>query len=194
MDWQQRNFAQNIVRDFENLGRAYQHTIQVPFVDLRRGHWQPKGNDSKTGREKWNNMAYGRDIAKQEYSGRVENKLPNGWGRWSIEGSRRLEYEGHWQDGLPNGINGIFMLDGAIVYQGPVCSGRPDGEGRYFWADGTTYSGRLTKGNFNGEGTMQRGTMIYRDFWNQGRRTGQPGVFTWYLWRGQAPLRAFIWL
>jgi hypothetical protein len=190
MNWEQQHFAQNTVREFERLGRTYERELKVPFVDLRRGVWQPKGNDSKTGTPKWNNMAYGKDIAKEVYIGLTEKKLPSGLGRWSIEGSSRLEYEGIWLEGRPNG-HGTFILDGRRVYQGQVLDGRPEGEGTYFWADGMTYWGHLTEGRFDGQGTIRKANMEYRDFWKQGHRSGQ-GVFSWYLWLGQPPLQALI--
>ena len=191
MNWQQLQIARNTVRVFEDLGRAYGLKIKVDCVDLRRGWWQPKGDDKKTGLRKWNNMAYGHDIPKQEYCGHVEKKLPSGWGRWSIEGPERLEYEGYWEDGFPHG-HGTFLLDGAIVYQGPVLKGRPSGQqGSYYWADGTRYTGRLTKGRFDGQGTIQRGNMVYVDFWNGGLRSGQ-GTFYMHVWAGLPPLWTII--
>ena len=53
-------------------------------------------------------------------------------------------------DGLFDSNNSKIKYKSGAVYEGDIKNGRPNGYGRYTWADGDYYEGEFADGNFNG--------------------------------------------
>ena len=81
-------------------------------------------------------------------------------------------------------VNGIGMEqwnteDGVNRYEGNYCYGKKHGNGRFFWADGSTYDGQWKDDNIQGDGAfIFPDGRKYSGSWKDSKMHGQ-GKFMW---------------
>ncbi len=90
-------------------------------------------------------------------------------------------YEGKCKNGLANGKG---IAEGTDRYEGQFSKGLPGGEGKYTWADGSTYSGEWVEGMRHGIGKY---TMILN-----GKDSVQDGLWQRNNYRGAKPAKPFV--
>ena len=90
------------------------------------------------------------------YVGETKDLLPHGKGKLTMgsEKNNNLEtYEGDFFEGEITGY-GTYIYGPLIgdKYEGFMTKGKPDGQGKYTWADGSVYEGGYKDGMKDGEG------------------------------------------
>jgi uncharacterized caspase-like protein len=66
--------------------------------------------------------------------------------------SKAFKYQGEFLDGLKHG-NGVYVWDNGDRYDGAFGQDKPDGRGKYHFANGDTYEGEVKSGVIIGRGT-----------------------------------------
>jgi hypothetical protein len=66
--------------------------------------------------------------------------------------SKAFKYQGEFLDGLKHG-NGVYVWDNGDRYDGLFAQDRPDGRGKYHFANGDSYEGEVKAGVIVGRGT-----------------------------------------
>jgi len=63
-------------------------------------------------------------------------------------------YDGPWENGIPNGYDGEYLLQSGNKYVGQFKDGHMDGEGVFLFHNGNKYVGQFKNGSKNGRGIM----------------------------------------
>lgn len=80
-----------------------------------------------------------------DYTGQLENIIPNGWGRLQMPDGKA--FVGEWKAGKPNGSGAIILSNGGI-YKGEFKNGRRHGHGRYTEPGGKIIEGQWENGQY----------------------------------------------
>ncbi len=80
-----------------------------------------------------------------DYSGQLENSMPNGWGRLQMPDGQ--QFVGEWEAGKPNGRGTVILSNGG-VYKGELKNGRRHGHGRYTEPGGKIIEGLWNNGQY----------------------------------------------
>jgi ABC-2 type transport system ATP-binding protein len=80
-----------------------------------------------------------------DYSGQLENSMPNGWGRLQMPDGQ--QFVGEWKAGKPNGSGTIILSNGGI-YKGEFINGKRHGHGRYTEPGGKIIEGLWENGQY----------------------------------------------
>ena len=86
--------------------------------------------------------------SENTYFGDVKEHKANGKGKYVTQ---EYEYEGEWINGRPNG-NGKIVYKNGTIYEGHFINGQPDGKGEFKASDGFWYKGDFHNGKFYGKG------------------------------------------
>ena len=87
----------------------------------------------------------------------------------TIEGISEI-YSGECKNGLAHGKG---IAQGTDHYEGHFIRGKPEGKGRYTWADGSYYEGQWKEGLREGKGKMVKGDSILTGYWVAGKYAGE---------------------
>jgi len=83
------------------------------------------------------------------YRGAMRGAVLHGKGEYV---SKTFKYEGEWNEGLKQG-EGTYVWENGDRYAGHFAADRPDGKGKYQFANGDAYEGEVQSGVISGRGT-----------------------------------------